>query len=76
MKKNNFQVSRREVNLERDLVLGQRKVKQVLSASKNVFGVTVNLVQLLSEFREAQKPEIAEMIETYKVQLAKYFRVI
>lgn len=76
MKKNNFQVCRKEVNLERDLTLGQRKVKQVLSASKNVFGVTVNLVQLLSEFREAQKPEINEMIETYKVQLAKYFRVI
>lgn len=62
--------------MERDLVLGQRKLKQVLNASKNVFGVTVNLVQLLSEFREAQKPEIAEMIETYKVQLAKYFRVV
>ena len=41
-----------------------------------MFGVTINLVQMLSTFKEAEKPEIAEMIETYKVQLAKYFKVV
>ena len=62
MKKSNFQLNKREVNLDKDLTQGQKKLKQVLSASKHVFGVTYNLVQLLSEFKEAQKPEIAEMI--------------
>lgn len=48
MKKNNYNVSRREVNLERDLGQGQKRLKQVVNASKNVFQVTINLVQMLS----------------------------
>lgn len=51
MKKSNYQLNKREVNLEKELSQGQKKLKQVLSASKNVFGVTYNLVQLLSEFK-------------------------
>ena len=31
---------------------------------------------MLSNFKEASKPEINEMIETYKIQLAKYFKVV
>ena len=31
---------------------------------------------MLSSFKESQKPEIAEMIETYKIQLAKYYKVV
>lgn len=54
----------------------RKKFKQIISASKNVFGVTVSLIQLLSDFKEAQKPEISEMIETYKVQLTKYYKVV
>lgn len=48
MKKNNYNVSRREVNLERELSQGQKRLKQVVTASKNVFQVTINLVQMLS----------------------------
>lgn len=76
MKKNNFNVSRRQVNLERDLSQGQKKLKQVVAASKNVFQVTISLVQMLSELKESQKSEIAEMLQTYKFQLTKYFRVV
>ncbi len=33
-------------------------------------------MQMLTSFRESQKPEISEMVETYKIQLAKYFKVV
>lgn len=56
LKKSNYTLNKKEVNLERDLSLGQKKLKQVISASKNVFTVTINLVQLLSELKESQKP--------------------
>ena len=59
MKNSNYKLNKREVNLERELALNRKKFKQILSASKNVFGVTVSLVQLLSDFKEASKPEIA-----------------
>jgi hypothetical protein len=41
---------------------GQKKLKQVVAASKNVFQVTISLVQMLSELKESQKSEIAEML--------------
>lgn len=47
-----------------------------MGASKSVFSVTINLIQMLSSFKEASKPEIAEMIETYKIQLSKYYKVV
>lgn len=53
-----------------------KKYRQVISASKNVFGTTINLMQMLTSFRESQKSEISEMVETYKAQLAKYFKVV
>jgi len=31
---------------------------------------------MLSTLKEAQKPQISEMIETYKIQLAKYYKVV
>ena len=31
---------------------------------------------MLSNFKESSKPDIAEMIETYKIQLGKYFKVV
>ncbi len=76
MKKSNYSCNKREVNLERELSHGQKKLKQVISASKNVFTVTISLVQMLTELKESQKSEIAEMLETYKFQLTKYYRVI
>ena len=47
-----------------------------MGASKSVFQVTISLVQMLSNFKESNKSEIAEMIETYKIQLAKYYKVV
>jgi hypothetical protein len=44
--------SRREINFERDAKLFVKKYGQVLSASKQVFGVTVSLLQLLSSLKE------------------------
>lgn len=76
LKKSQYALNRREVNLDREFKNNARKYKQIISASKNVFGVTINLVQMLTGFKESQKPEIAEMIETYKIQLAKYYKVV
>ena len=53
-----------------------KKFKQIVGASKSVFQVTISLVQMLSNFKESNKSEIAEMIETYKIQLAKYYKVV
>lgn len=76
LKKSNGSVNRREVNLDRDLRNNTKKFKQIVVASKSVFSVTINLIQMLSGFKEANKPEIAEMIETYKIQLSKYYKVV
>ncbi len=51
-------------------------MKQILAASKSTFSVTINLVHLLGNFKESQKSDIKEMIESYKMQLSKYFKVI
>lgn len=56
MKNSNYKLNKKEVNLEKDLSENRKKFKQIISASKNVFGVTVSLIQLLSDFKEAQKP--------------------
>jgi vacuolar-type H+-ATPase subunit D/Vma8 len=60
-----------------------KKYGQVLSASKQVFAVTVSLLQLLSSLKEvhdrwiqASRSELAEAIENYKLQLAKYHKVL
>ena len=76
LKKHQYTLNRREVNLDKEFKSNAKKYKQIITASKNVFGVTINLVQMLSSFKEAQKQEIAEMIETYKIQLAKYYKVV
>jgi hypothetical protein len=59
LKKNQYNLNRREVNLDRESKNNAKKYKQIITASKNVFGVTINLVQMLSGFKEAQKPEIS-----------------
>ena len=41
-----------------------------------MFSVTINLVQMLSSFKESNKSDVAEMIESYKIQLAKYYKVV
>lgn len=76
LKKSSFQLNRREVSLERESRNNTKKYRQIISAAGSVFQVTINLVTMLSSFKEAVKPEIAEMIETYKIQLAKYYRVV
>ena len=76
LKKHQYTLNRREVNLDKEFKNNAKKYKQIITASKNVFGVTINLVQMLSSFKESQKQEIAEMIETYKIQLAKYYKVV
>lgn len=76
MKENNYEISKRELNLRKDLKENTKKYKQIISASKNVFSVTINLVQMLSSFKQSNKSDIAEMIESYKIQLAKYYKVV
>lgn len=41
-----------------------------------MFEVTISLMQLLSSFRESQREDIKEMLETYKVNLTKYYKVV
>lgn len=74
--KNSSTKSRREINLERDMRLLGRNYAQVLSAGHQVFDVTVGLLKLLSSLKEANKPELAEAIESYKLQLARYNKVL
>ena len=54
--KKNGNLTRREVNLDRDLRNNTKKFKQIVQASKNVFSVTINLIQMLSTFKESSKP--------------------
>lgn len=76
LKKGGGSLSRREIDLERELKNNSRRFRQVVGASKNVFSVTIGLVQMLGGLKEASKPEISEMLETYKIQLAKYYKVV
>ena len=74
--KNSSVKSRREINLEKHSRLLAKNYSQVLSAGNHVFGVTVSLLQLLSSLKESSKPELAEAIETYKLQLSRYHKVL
>jgi len=76
IKESGFKLTKREVNLKKDLKENSKKYKQIITASQNVFEVTINLIQMLSTFKESSKSDIAEMIETYKIQLGKYFKVV
>lgn len=59
LKKSNYSLNRREVNLDRELRNNTKKFKQIVGASKSVFQVTISLVQMLSNFKESNKSEIA-----------------
>lgn len=56
LKKSNGSLNRREINLDRDLRNNTKKFKQIITASKNVFQVTINLIQMLSQLKESNKP--------------------
>jgi hypothetical protein len=51
MKENNYEISKRELNLRKDFKENGKRYKQIITASKNVFQVTINLVQMLSSFK-------------------------
>lgn len=51
MKETNYEISKRELNLRKDFKENGKRYKQIITASKNVFQVTINLVQMLSSFK-------------------------
>lgn len=47
------------MNLRKESKENAKKYKQIITASTNVFEVTINLVQMLSSLKEAGKQDIA-----------------
>lgn len=69
--------SRREINMEKEMKQFQKKYQQILQAGRQIFSVSINLLQILHSMKEVSKNEnISESIENYKIQLGKYHKVI
>ena len=49
----------------------------MLQAGRQIFSVSINILQLLNSLKEVSKHEnIAETIENYKIQLGKHHKII
>ncbi|CAD8144528.1 unnamed protein product [Paramecium pentaurelia] len=69
--------SKREINLEKDQKQFNKKYQQILQAGRQIFSVSINLLQLLHSLKETAKNEnLSETLENYKIQLGKYHKVI
>ena len=54
-----------------------KKYQQILQAGRQIFSVSINLLQLLHSLKETAKNEnLSETLENYKIQLGKYHKVI
>ncbi|CAD8172837.1 unnamed protein product [Paramecium pentaurelia] len=69
--------TKREINLEKEQKLFNKKYQQILQAGRQIFSVSINLLQLLHSLKETAKNEnLSESLENYKIQLGKYHKVI
>ncbi|EGR27657.1 hypothetical protein IMG5_191980 [Ichthyophthirius multifiliis] len=69
--------SKRELNLEKDMKAQNKKYQQILQAGRQIFSVSINLLQILHSLKEsAQNENLSETLENYKIQLGKYHKVI
>ncbi|KRX08064.1 Armadillo-type fold [Pseudocohnilembus persalinus] len=66
--------TKRELNLEKELKAQNKKYQQILQAGRQIFSVSINLLQMLHSFRESQ--QASETLENYKIQLGKYHKII
>lgn len=63
--------------MEKEMKQFQKKYQQILQAGRQIFSVSINLLQILHSMKEVSKNEnISESIENYKIQLGKYHKVI
>lgn len=70
--------SRNEVQLERENKEKVKKYQEVLQAGRQIFSVSINLLQIIHNIKEnSNKYEaLNETIENYKIQLGKHHKII
>lgn len=75
--KNTSTKTKKEGVLEKEAKANNKKYQQVLQAGRQIFSVSINILQLLNSLKEVSKHEnIAETIENYKIQLGKHHKII
>ena len=66
-----------ELNLERDLKELNRKYAAVMQGARQIFSVSINFIQGLMTHKEVVEREpIMDLLESYKIQLGKYHKVV
>jgi hypothetical protein len=70
--------SKNEVQLERENREKGRKYQEVLQAGRQIFSVSINLLQIIHNIKESSSryEALNETIENYKIQLGKHHKVI
>ncbi|KAM3135807.1 hypothetical protein pb186bvf_012060 [Paramecium bursaria] len=75
--KNDTLKTKREINLEKEQKQFNKKYQQILQAGRQIFSVSINLLQLLHSLKQtATNENLSETLENYKIQLGKYHKVI
>ena len=69
--------TKRELNAEKDKNSINQKYKQVIQAARQIFSVSINLLQNLINIKEVMKNDtVVDIIENYKIQLGKYHKIV
>lgn len=70
--------SKNEAQLERENKEKLKKYQEVLQAGRQIFSVSINLLQIIHNIKEGSSKYEAlnETIENYKIQLGKHHKVI
>ena len=70
--------TKNEVQLERENKAQVKKYQEVLQAGRQIFSVSINLLQIIHNIKEGSSKYEAlnETIESYKIQLGKHHKII
>lgn len=66
-----------ELSLERDLKELNKKYTAVLQGARQIFSVSINFIQGLMAHKEViEREPVMDLLESYKIQLGKYHKVV
>ena len=70
--------TKNEMQLEKDNKVQRKKYQEVLQAGRQIFSVSINLLQIIHNIKEGNNKYEAlnETIENYKIQLGKNHKMI
>ena len=73
----NDEISRKELDLQKDLKDLNKKYNMVIQGARQIFSVSINFISNLIQVKEVVANEsVVDLLESYKIQLGKYHKVV